>query len=274
MYETFWNLNQRPFENTHQEAFYYPSESAQAAMLKLRYAVENRRGAAILAGPSGLGKSLLARTLLSQLPGHFTPQAHVVFPRLPSPQLIPYLLLNLGFAGNVDQLPDSLSKQIYLLQQVLAKNTKAGQHAVIIVDEAHLITDFEVLEALRLITNFETNGQLDLTLILIGQTQLVPSIERLPSFDNRVGVKSLMKPFTADETASYVTHRLRTAGREEEIFTADGLERLHELTRGNPRQINRLCDLALLIGFAEEIDRIDGTQLESIQEELVSVVPE
>lgn len=274
MYEAYWNLKSRPFENTYSEASYYPSESAQAALLKLRYAVENRRGAAILAGACGLGKSLLARTLLMQLPDSFSPKAHLVFPKLPSDALIPYLLLNLGRSQKDNQLASSPSENVWQLQQFLAENTRAGNHAVIVVDDAHLLSDHASLETLRLLTNFETDGKLDLTLVLVGQTAIIPAVERFPSLESRIGVKSLMRCFTPDETAAYVTHRLRVAGCSEEIFVPEGLQRLFEITRGNPREINRLCDLALLIGYAEEIRVIDAAQVESIHDELVTVTPE
>lgn len=273
MYEAYWKLKARPFENTYSEASYYPSESAQAALLKLRYAVENRRGAAILGGACGLGKSLLARTLIAQLPDLFTPKVHLVFPRLPADSLIPYLLLNLG-QGKISDTPQDPSAGVWQLEQFLKANTRSGNHAVVIVDDAHLLRDPRSLETMRLLTNFETDGKLDLTLILVGQTQVIPVVERFPALESRIGVKSLMRCFNPDETAAYVTHRLRVAGCEQEIFAGGALERLYDLTRGNPREINRLCDLALLIGYAEELRQIDAPQVESIYEELVSVVPE
>ena len=72
MYETYWQLSQKPFENVTDARFYYPSESHQAALLKLRYAIENRRGAALLAGPSGCGKTLLTTMLLIVIVSAFT----------------------------------------------------------------------------------------------------------------------------------------------------------------------------------------------------------
>ena len=74
MYETYWRLTQKPFENAADPRFYYPAESHQAALLKLRYAIENRRGAALLAGPSGSGKTLLT----TMLRGMLTEQCHAV----------------------------------------------------------------------------------------------------------------------------------------------------------------------------------------------------
>ena len=83
-----------------------------------------------------------------------------------------------------------------------------------------------------------------------------------------------MRPFRVEETAGYVLHRLKSAGAKSQIFTDDALAALHELSDGLPRRINRLADLALLIGFAEERDRIAGEQIAAVSEELVTVTPE
>ena len=91
MYEPYWQLETKPFENTSDARFYYPSESHQGALLKLRYALQNQRAAALLCGPAGLGKTLLVRTLARQLPETFRPFVHLVFPQLPPDQLLAYL---------------------------------------------------------------------------------------------------------------------------------------------------------------------------------------
>lgn len=273
MYEAYWKLRHRPFENAFSEESYYPSESAQGSLLKLRYAVENRRGAALLAGASGLGKTLLARMLLSQLPEQFSPRVHLVVPTLPSEQLWAYLAAQLGAVSQTGYTP-SLADSLLAIELRLSENTRQGNHAVIVVDEAHLVTEPETLETLRLLTNFETDGQLDLSLMLTGQTELLVRMQRFQAFDSRLAVKCLMQPFPLEETIAYVNHRLRSAGGEQEIFSPEAIERLHLIAGGIPRQINRLCDLALLIGYAEDRPTLDADQIEAIHQEMVAVVPE
>ena len=90
----------------------------------------------------------------------------------------------------------------------------------------------------------------------------------------RLNVKCLLRPFNLEETVSYVNHRLISAGATQEIFTSEALATLHQLSGGIPRKINRLCDLALLIGFAEEQLRINAPQIEAVCNELVTVAPE
>ncbi|PHS12279.1 MAG: ATPase [Blastopirellula sp.] len=276
MYKAYWKLNARPFENTTISDFYFPSESTQGALLKLRYAVENRRGVALLAGASGLGKSMLTRTLLSQLPAHFTPSVHLVYPQMSPEQLLGFLAIQLGFHSNQGPLSQEgswpgVGQSIDWISRRLSENTQQGKHAVIAIDEAQLLADYGSLETLRLLSNLETNGQLDLSLLLVGQPGLLKVLDKMPDFEERLGVKCLLQALNQDETSAYVNHRLLAAGAKEEIFLEDALEVLYELTDGVPRRINRLCDLALLIGFAEGLQYITPDQIESVHGELVSV---
>jgi type II secretory pathway predicted ATPase ExeA len=271
MYEAHWNLRQRPFEATADPQFYYPGESHQGAVLKLRYAIEHRRGAAALAGPAGCGKTLVVRLLRRQLNESACPLAHLVFPDLPPRELLAYLAAELGAAT---ASPRDLDQTVLVIQRLLTDNAAQGRHALVIVDEAHLIDNPRAFEILRLLLNFESDGAATLTLLLVGQTALLPMLDRMPELDQRMAVKCLLRALTLEETISYVHHRLQAAGAVREIFTAEALETLHALTGGAPRRINRLCDLALLIGYAEGRTTIGPDQLESVCQELVAITPE
>ena len=152
-----------------------------------------------------------------------------------------------------------------------AENANAGRQAVAIVDEAQLLEDCGALETLRLLLNFEDAGRPALALIFVGQTSLLSAVGRLPSLEERISVKAMLRAFTPDETAGYVRHRLTAAGATRDIFTPDAVEALHYLSRGLARQINRLADLALLVGFADRLSRLDSQQIEAVSEELVTV---
>src|SRR6476660_7536477 len=91
MYQSYWQLDARPFEHTSDERFYYAAESQRGAILKLRYVLANRRGAAVVAGEAGLGKTLLAQKLVAELDDSFSPRVHLVFPQMPVDQLLTYL---------------------------------------------------------------------------------------------------------------------------------------------------------------------------------------
>ena len=104
--------------------------------------------------------------------------------------------------------------------------------------------------------NFETAAGPAITLLLVGQTTLAPMLARMPQWEERLSVKCLIRAFSVEETMSYVQHRLAVAGSDRTIFEPAAIEALHEMSHGIPRQINRLCDLALLVGFAEELRSI------------------
>ena len=268
MYEAHWKFHAKPFDNSSTEAFYYPSESHQGALLKLRYSVENRCGGAVLTGAAGIGKSLIVGALFRQFAEDHSPCVHIVFPQLPADQLLAYIADELGAR---EPQPRTAEASLRRIRNTLSENTRAGRHAVVAVDEAHLIEDPHVHETLRLLLNFQTDGLTDLSLLLVGQTQLLSNFERMPGFDERLGVKCLLRPFSEEETVSYIAHRLTTAGGHRTIFTDDALKAIHSLSRGVPRRINRLCDLALLIGFAEQQTAIRAEQIEAVCDEMVTV---
>ena len=268
MYLTHWQLSARPFENTNDARFYYPGESQQAALLKLRYAVENRQAAAVLAGAAGLGKTLLVQTLLKQLGEKYASQARIVFPHMPPDQLLASICDQL--AGPTGSGTPTVRESVRWLTAFLQDNVRAGRHAVVVVDEAHLLRDSDSLQTLRLLLNFDGEGQAPLTLILVGQASLLPVIEHMPDFDQRISARCLLRRFAAEETGAYVQHRLRIAGARREIFDSAALEAIHQHSQGIPRKVNRLCDLALLVGFAEERTTLQAEQVSAVAEELVA----
>jgi type II secretory pathway predicted ATPase ExeA len=143
-----------------------------------------------------------------------------------------------------------------------------------VVDEAQLIDSVHTFEALRLLLNFEPGGTPALTLLLVGEPSLLPTLDRMPQWEERLGVKCLLRPFNEAETAGYVEHRLRAAGAMRPIVDPDAMPTLHALTHGLGRRINRLCDLALLVGFAEEQRMLGAGHFEAVCRELVAVTPD
>jgi type II secretory pathway predicted ATPase ExeA len=273
MYETYWQLQQKPFEPGIDPKFYYPGESHQAALLKLRYALENHRGGALLSGPSGIGKTLLTSLLRNVLGERYTPFVHLVFPRLSPPELLAYVADALEGAPGAG-VPDASSHNLQRIETALAKNCRKGRHAILVVDEAQLIDSSAVFETLRLLMNIAPEGSPAWTLLLAGQPGLLAVLRRMPHWEERFAVKCLLRPLTLDETSAYVNHRLKVAGAKRPIVEPDAFPTLQELTHGLPRRINRLCDLALLIGYAEEQKTLAAEHFESVCRELVAVAPE
>ncbi|MCG8450450.1 MAG: AAA family ATPase [Pirellulales bacterium] len=270
MYQEYWQLDTKPFEPAPDERFRFASADQQAARHKLRYAIESRRGAALLAGPAGVGKTMLAAWLAEQLEESVGSFVQVVFPLMSSRDLLVYLAEQLGVPP-ADPPQHTVEESLRRLQFGLEENSRRGQYTVIVVDEAHLLEDSGLLETLRLLLNLPTTGQPWFTLLLSGQTPLLSAMQRNRSLDERLDIKILLKPFSAEETAAYIEHRLSAAGASRTIFSEDALQLAHQLSGGIPRRINRLCDLALLVGFAARQHTVDAAQLQSVSDELVTV---
>jgi general secretion pathway protein A len=272
MYEDYWQLKTKPFEPGLGNGAYYPAEAHQGTLLKLRYGVENRRDAALLVGPSGVGKTMLVGELHRQLPDTVSPWVHVVFPQMSSGELLAYLADELG-SPKAEARNGAVDQSVRRVRNFLVGNAREGRHAVVIVDEVHSLVDGAALETLRLLMNFEHHGRPTLTLLLVGQPSILPALSRMPPLDERLSVKALLPPFTLEETISYINHRLAAAGAARTIFEETALEAVHSLTHGIARQINRLCDLGLLVGYAEQRETITADQVESVCEELVALAP-
>ena len=276
MYQAYWQLEARPFDHSADARFYFPGPSQQAALLKLRYVIENRRGAAILAGESGLGKTLVVQTLLRSLGDEFRPQVHLVFPQMPAEQLLSYLADQLAGAGRhsiAGTATPSIEQSLRRIESTLLENAQSGRHAVLVIDESQHLREWRALETIRLLLNFEHNAQPLATILLVGQTGLALDVQRLPQLDERLAVKCHLARLSAEETAAYIQHRLIAAGAKQPIFEGSALDEIHRLTHGVPRRINRLCDLALLVGYGEEQQSLGGSQMQSIYEELVGTTP-
>ena len=278
MYESYWNLKQNPFENTTDPRFFFPSEGHQGALLKLRYTMEGRKGAALLSGGFGCGKTLLVNTMCEQLDASVSPVVHVLFPQMGPKELLAYICDEMSPTqahredGNGHGV--SLNRVIKRIESFLAQNASRGKHAAIIVDEAHLIDDPRSLEALRLLLNFETNNHFGVSVVLVGQPPLLTTIERLNQFEERLAVKCILRSFTAEETVRYVSHRLTVAGGSPDVFDPSTLGLIYELSGGVPRKINRICDLAMLMAFANELETVEAEQVESVAEELAVTAPD
>ena len=270
MYLDHWQLASHPFESVVDRAGLYPCEAHEGALLKLRYAAEHRRGAVLLAGPGGSGKTMLVHLLRQELDDQFSPFVHIVFPQMSSRDLLVYLAEQFG-APPADPPRHTIEESVRRLQFTLEHNAGLDRHAVVAVDEAHLLEDCGALETLRLLLNFESAGRPSLTLLLVGETSLVSAVGRLPGLEERISVKTLLRGFSADETAGYVRHRLRAAGADDDIFTPDAMAAIHELSRGLARQINRLADLALLVGYADRLSQISARQVEAVSDELIAI---
>lgn len=267
MYESYWKLNARPFRNDAAPEFFFRGESHQAAMLKLRYAVEHHLGAALLTGGVGYGKSYLVQTLASELTETFSPIILLVFPQLSPPELLAWLAVELGVSTEIAD-EGRLDQTLRHLELQLQKLTSAGRSPTIIIDEAHTIESPAVLQTLQLLLNYQQQPSINFSVIFVGDRPLVGQVSRWAALDERIPIRAALQPLSRQETAAYVKHRLAIAGRKQTVFDEGALTSLFQLSGGVPRRINRLCDLALLVGYADQLPIITDQEMEAVGEEI------
>ena len=158
-----------------------------------------------------------------------------------------------------------------LLQQLekrLCELTTSNRSPVIMLDDAHLIEDRKVFQALQQLMNFQRPGRSNFSLILSGQPELVAKLQRVDQMSDRIAFHCRLQSLSQSETEAYIRHRIQVAGRNEPIFDHSALTAIFELSSGIPRRINRLCDFALLVGYANRLALVSAEQIEGVHSEI------
>ncbi len=266
MYEAYWGLKEKPFENTPDPRFIYYTEQHQEALSRMLYVVREKKGAAFLTGEYGSGKTLLSRILLQELEGENKYQSAFIFnPRLSGAELIKEIIYQ--FQGSRKEAADK-AELFHALHKILLTNHDVGRHSVIVIDEAQAIIDKDAFEELRLLLNFQLNDAFLLTIILFGQPDLIGKILELPQLRQRMSVRYHLQALNQQESKQYIQHRLKVAGTTQAIFEESAYKEIFSRSGGIPRQINNICDLALLAVFGNEARTIKKKDIKQVSEEL------
>lgn len=249
MYLKHFGLVEFPFGITPDTSFIYAAAGHQAALNTLLVALRAGEGFVKVTGEVGTGKTLLCRRLLQSLGDKF------VTAYLPNPNLEPYTLylalaeeLRLEIAPDIDQyhLLKALNKRLLDI-------ARQGKSAVVCIDEAQAMP-LESLEALRLLSNLETEKRKLLQLVILGQPELDAKLARaeIRQLQQRITFHYRLPGLERGEVDSYVSHRLRVAGyRGEGAFSKGALKLLHRTSAGTPRLINILAHKSLMAVFGE-----------------------
>lgn len=249
MYRTHFGLREPPFGITPDTSFVFSCNSHQEALNTLLVAVANGEGFIKITGEVGTGKTLLCRRFLSTLDDR-----HVTA-YIPNPYLEPRALM-LALAEELHVPVGADTQQHQLLKQLnhaLLDFTRDGKRVVVCLDEAQAIPT-ETLEALRLLSNLETEKRKLLQVVLFGQPELddklgeesVRQLRQRITFEYRLGV------LTRRELELYLAHRLRVAGHAgQRIFTPRAVGLMYRATHGVPRLVNILANKALLMVYGE-----------------------
>ncbi len=248
MYLEHFGLHEYPFGLTPDTSYFFPGVGAQAALNTVLVALENGEGLIKIVGEPGSGKTILCRYLLNQMEGGRFVTAYIPNPNLSSAALTQALLGEFG--GEFQRSAAyGLTKA---LEMRLLELAHEGKRAVAFVDEAQA-TPIDSLEALRLITNLETEKSKLLQIVLFGQPELDtkladPAVRQIRS---RIAFHDHITPLTAAELPAYMSYRLNRAGAARSLFTPRAVGKLHKMGRGLPRYINILAHKALMLAFGE-----------------------
>lgn len=252
MYQDYWGLTSPPFENVPDPRFYFPSSQHEEGLHRILYAVTQRKGAAMLTGEVGCGKTLLSREFLNNLHSDRFNVAMITNPSFSVGQFLQEVLYQFGIGTTGNRKVSMLHR----FNEHLLQNDKRQIQSVLVIDEAQAISDDRVLEELRLLLNFQRNDRFLLTLVFLGQPELREKLWAIPQFAQRIGIQYHLMPLKEIEVERYITFRLRAAGRSDELFDQEAVRLIAECSKGIPRVINNLCDLCLVSGALAKTPRI------------------
>lgn len=252
MYEEHWGLAEKPFENTPDPRFLYRSRQHQEALTRLIYVVREAKGAGMLSGVFGCGKTVLGRALSQELEKDIYKVAFLTNPRLGDVDLLRMIAYHLR-GGD---LPSGKTDVLILLNNILLNNAKDGKNTVVVIDEAHSIEDNSVFEELRLTLNFQLDNRFLLTLLLLGQPELREKIDGNKQLAQRIAMRYHLENLDEEDTSNYITHRLKIARAARPIFELGAIRIVYQRSGGIPRRINQICDMSLFTGFAKKVDRV------------------
>ncbi|WP_084813610.1 ExeA family protein [Desulfogranum japonicum] len=264
MYRAFYGLSAKPFKLTPDSKVVFRSLAHQEGLAILKYGVISKKGFLVLTANVGLGKTTLLQALVDSL------DMGVKLCLLNNPLL--YRDEFFSYLANKFGLPWDGNKAMFLIAfgELLKKAYEENERILLIIDEAHVLP-VDLLEEIRLLSNLDVKGQDVLSIFLVGQPELndLMQDDRLLPLRQRIGIRYDLKPLSLNETKQYILFRLRSAGaRQPNIFTNEAVAHIHEVSKGTPRLINIVCDHALLTGFAENRQVINGELIKSCVEDL------
>ena len=238
----------------------FMTRSHREAFAALLYAISRRKGFVVLTGDAGTGKTSLLRALIRSADS--SRFSVILTPRLNSDEFLELALLDFG----VTQIPETKSQRIFKLQELLMDLRLQGIAPVLMVDEAHTLSP-ETLEEIRLLTNFETNEEKLLQVVLAGQNDLAATLNRndLRQLKQRIEVRMDLKPLEPADVGAYIQYRWTHAGGSvPSPFATEAIALIVKASGGIPRLVNSICDNCLLLAYASEKSLIGVGQVQQV----------
>ena len=265
-YADYFNLEREPFSNAPNDKFFFNSDQHNQALLRLMYSVDSNKGLAVLVGGVGTGKTTLARRMLDSLPlEKYESSLLVMIHSGITPEwILSRIALQLG-VKSPDADPLKILKQLY---ERLLQIHQEGRKAVVLIDEAQMLQSRGLMEEFRGLLNLEIPGKKLLNVVFFGLSELEQTMKLDEPLAQRVAVKYTLKPLSAETTRSYIAHRLNVAGRDEVLFEASAIDKIHAYAGGVPRLINTIADNALFETFLRHDKIVSEKIVDSVSEDL------
>ena len=262
MYKEYWKLKESPFEANPDPKFFYKSSMHEEALIRLLYVVSGtNKGAALLTGEVGSGKTLSCKIFSQMIKNEKT----VFFP-MPFNSEIEFLK-EIFYQLKIEMPSDQKVDLVRRLNEELIHNFQSGKKTIVVMDECQAIQNLQVFDELRLLLNLQYNNQFLLTLIFVGQPELREMIKKIPQLNQRIAVRYHIANLSLQDTINYIVFRLKVAGLTRGIFTREAIELIFEFTTGVPRKVNNICDLCLLTGYGLKSEIINTKIVSKILEE-------
>lgn len=265
-YESFYNLKEHPFSFSTDEKFYYDAPQHSKALLKLTHAVDTEKGLALLIGDIGMGKTTLSRRLLDQLitNGVEATLLVIVHSEITSLWFLKKIALMLESSVDSENKIEIITAVYHRLLELSNQNKKV----VILIDEANMLQQREIMEEIRGLLNLESERGKLLNFVLFGLPDMEEHLKLDRPLYQRIAVRCVLEQLDHEATHSYIIHRLRVAGCSRPLFTAEGMKAIYQYAQGVPRTINAICDNALLEGFLLKKEMVDEKIITDVCQDL------
>jgi len=266
MYKKFFGLRENPFNVNPDPRFLFSTRHTEEAFAVLSYGIQSRKGFITLTGEVGTGKTTLLNKLLDWLHEQSLATAFVFNSRLNVTQFLDFMMADFGIPCDDTRMK---SQVLIRLNQWLLERYRAGETAVLVVDEAQNLSP-QVLEEIRLLTNLETATEKLLQIVLSGQPELEQKLNQpgLRQLRQRITLRCRTYPLTQEETAGYIVERLRIAGGDGiKIFAPGAVEAVHRYSQGIPRVVNLLCEHALISAFVDQKRPVEAHTIDEVARE-------
>lgn len=272
VYCNHFGLTREPFNVTPDPNFLYLSASHKEALAQFVYGIKARRGFIVLTGEVGTGKTTLIHGLLEEINDGHTHSA-LIFNLIGSPKdFLRSLCEDFAITSPLEKQTD-IQDYLTLLNRFLLECYRKGDNVVLIIDEAQNLSA-EVLERVRLLSNFETKQEKLLQILLVGQPELGDRLNQpeLRQLKQRVALRHHLNPLNLMECKEYIAQRLKISGGRASLFSATAIETVHIYSGGLPRLVNILCDNGLLSAYARRKECVEAVMIDEIAQDLEIIV--